>query len=72
MTHVLTEQRLASSAVEAVTAKLGIVRSDAVANLELLHILPYSSDHTNGLVSWDKGKLGNELSLVNVLKQLSV
>ncbi len=34
-THVLTEEVLPTTAIEAVSAQLGVVRGNAIANLEL-------------------------------------
>jgi len=64
--EVLAQQQLATSAVEALLAKLGVISSDTVTNLDVLDILANSGNDTNGLVARDKGKLGNEFTLVDV------
>lgn len=48
---VLTEQGLATTAVEALSAELRVVSADAFSDLEPLHILADSSDDTNSLVA---------------------
>lgn len=42
ITYVLAEQVLATTAVEAVTAKLSIVGADTVTDLELLDFLQFT------------------------------
>jgi hypothetical protein len=66
-TYVLTEQTLATAAVEAVAAQLRVVCRDAVADLEGSDLGADGGHDADGLMAGDKGELGNELSLVDVL-----
>jgi hypothetical protein len=63
---MLTEQQLATTAVEAFAAKLGIVCTNSLSDLEALHILSHGGDDTNGLMTRDKRESGQEFSLVDV------
>ncbi len=48
-------------------AELGIVRSNAVPDLEVSHLGADGSDNADCLVARDQGELGDEFALVDML-----
>jgi hypothetical protein len=63
---VLAEQQLATTAVEAFTAELGVVCTDSFSNLEAFHVLAHGCDDTDGLMAGDERELGQKLSFVDM------
>jgi len=51
----------------AVAASIPYVRGDPIALLKALHFVAQGNNRANRLVARDKGELGDELSLVDVL-----
>jgi hypothetical protein len=60
--EMLTEQFLASTAVEALAAKLGIVCADSLANLKAFDLRPHGGYHANSLMACckDTVRLGSK------------
>lgn len=63
---MLAEQKLPATAVEAFSAELRIVRTDALAELEVFDVLPHACDHADGFMTGDQGEFGQELALVDM------
>lgn len=63
---VLTEQQVATTAVEAFAAEFGIIRHDSLSLLEAFYVLSHAGDDANALVSGDEREFGQELALVDV------
>lgn len=66
-TYVLTEQTLATAAVEAVAAQLRVVCRDAVADLEGSDPGADGGHHANSLMARDEREFSDELAFVDVL-----
>ena len=49
---MLTEQGLASTAVEALAAELRVVGNNTVADVEALDVLAHGGNNTNGFVAY--------------------
>lgn len=55
--EVLAEQFIATAAVEAGAAELGVVGDDALADLEVLDLRTNGCDDTDGLMAGDEREL---------------
>ncbi len=64
--EVLAEEQLATAAVETFAAKLGIVCTHSLADLEAFHVLPHGCNDTDGLMARDERESGQKLALVDV------
>jgi hypothetical protein len=63
---MLAEQQLATTAIEAFTAKFGVVCTDSLTHLEALDVLAHGCNDTDSLMTRDKGEFGQEFTLMNM------